>query len=968
MVKCISYNCNSIRNNSEIVKELLNKTDILFLQEIMLSKSDLGLLNDFNENFECVGFVKDRESEGINEGRPSKGVAIYWRRFLSPYVAPLIIDDSLIGLILTSPEDCHNKSLFLNVYLPCDTQTSEAFDNYRSSLARLEVICREQNFNNLVIVGDFNADPFKGRFWKELLIFTKTLSLIFVDGKLPQDTFSYLCPAKDSTSWLDHIFASGPAAKGIANVSVDYNSSIYDHFPICFDYAFQLDETFIKKTGICIEKMVNWNKVNEKDKITISRIIDDLIKQSNCKDEELFYCTCINCKNPKHLESIEKIYDFIKTVLFTSTDDFTFLNMNVFKVIPGWNEYVKDLYKDARRRFLKWKSKGKPLTGFYRELMRSTRTIFKNALDFCKKNEEDIRRGKMVDSFKNKRYKQFWNEVYKVKKNNDVLPSKIDGDKDYDCIVNNFANKYKTVLDQKGNGESSARFCNLDLKDIKVGEINLFSFNDVKQSLKSLKPGIGCDSIHTNHLLYAPDSLIKLLARLFSSCVIHGYLPIDMIKGIINPLLKDSHGDISSSDNYRPVMLSSIFLKLFEYCLLKKIDPYFSFNDRQHGFRPKYSTSTACLVLKETILNYMHSGSPVYSCFIDIKKAFDSVNHKLLLEKLIKQRIPPIFVNLIKFWYSNQKVSVRFGHAMSDTFLICNGVRQGGVLSGLFFNLYIDSILHEISNMKYGCKLGITSSNIIAYADDIVLLAPSAYGLQSLINKAHQLAINLELRFNQQKTKCMVFSSMKEKCNLVSSFTLEGEPIQFVTSFRYLGFIVQYNLKNNEDIDNARGTFYREFNCLLRKFHFVGKDVLLYLFKQYCLQLYGAELWISDNKSAGNLRQFAIGYHKAIKKILKVSTHESNHYVCQEAGLHTFEHFINKKKIFAGLRFMTNPCDFIVKTSPFLTISSFLYREIYAILRDAYGIESLLENDKDALISRIAYVQNHEAQLRTCWD
>ena len=77
MVKCISYNCNSIRNNSEIVKDLLNKTDILFLQEIMLCKSDLGLLNDFNEDFECVGFVKDRESEGINEGRPSKGVAIY---------------------------------------------------------------------------------------------------------------------------------------------------------------------------------------------------------------------------------------------------------------------------------------------------------------------------------------------------------------------------------------------------------------------------------------------------------------------------------------------------------------------------------------------------------------------------------------------------------------------------------------------------------------------------------------------------------------------------------------------------------------------------------------------------------------------------------------------------------------------------------------------------------------------------
>ena len=175
MVKLISYNCNSIRNNSEIVKDLLNKTDILFLQEIMLCKSDLALLNDFNEDFESVGYVKDRECEGINEGRPSKGVAIYWRKSLSPYAVPLLIDDSMIGLVLTNPDNSCSKTLFLNVYMPCDSQTPDAFDKYRCSLAQLDVLIREQNFNNLVLVGDFNADPFKGRFWRELLKFTQSL-------------------------------------------------------------------------------------------------------------------------------------------------------------------------------------------------------------------------------------------------------------------------------------------------------------------------------------------------------------------------------------------------------------------------------------------------------------------------------------------------------------------------------------------------------------------------------------------------------------------------------------------------------------------------------------------------------------------------------------------------------------------------------------------------------------------------
>ena len=221
------------------------------------------------------------------------------------------------------------------MYLPCDTQSPQAFDNYRSSLAQLNVIIREQNFNNLVLVGDFNADPFKGRFWRELLKFTQSLSLIFVDEQLPQDTFSYLSPAKDSTSWLDHIFASKPAVQHLTNIIVDYESSIFDHFPICFHYAFHVEQTCIKKIGIQVEKIIIWNRVTKEDKILISHKIDEMIKHSNRIEEELFYCSSVNCKDQKHLEYIDKVFDFLKLVLFNSTDEYCFGNMNVFKIIPG---------------------------------------------------------------------------------------------------------------------------------------------------------------------------------------------------------------------------------------------------------------------------------------------------------------------------------------------------------------------------------------------------------------------------------------------------------------------------------------------------------------------------------------------------------------------------------------------------------------------------------------------------------
>ena len=117
MVKVVSYNCNSVRSRAENVKTLLRENDIVCLQEIMLCKSDLPILNNFNDDFNNVAFVEDREGLEINEGRPTRGVAIFYRKSISPNVTTLFIDDSVIGLIISKEKD---KMLLLNVYCPCD--------------------------------------------------------------------------------------------------------------------------------------------------------------------------------------------------------------------------------------------------------------------------------------------------------------------------------------------------------------------------------------------------------------------------------------------------------------------------------------------------------------------------------------------------------------------------------------------------------------------------------------------------------------------------------------------------------------------------------------------------------------------------------------------------------------------------------------------------------------------------------
>ena len=86
---------------------------------------------------------------------------------------------------------------------------------------------------------------------------------------------------------------------------------------------------------------------------------------------------------------------------------------------------------------------------------------------------------------------------------------------------------------------------------------------------------------------------------LFSSFVIHSYIPTDLLRGVITPIVKDNFGDLSRSENYRPIMSSSVILKVFEYCILDRISLLVTLDDRLPGFRTEHSTASACLLLKK---------------------------------------------------------------------------------------------------------------------------------------------------------------------------------------------------------------------------------------------------------------------------------------------------------------------------------------------------------------------------------
>ena len=123
--------------------------------------------------------------------------------------------------------------------------------------------------------------------------------------------------------------------------------------------------------------------------------------------------------------------------------------------------------------------------------------------------------------------------------------------------------------------------------NVDENEIPRITMRDVRNSINKLKATVGSDGVHSNHFKYCSNYCILFLSMMFTASLIHSYTPIDILKGIINPTIKNRYGNISDSSNYRPVMLSSIFLKLFEYCILDKIQQHITINDRQHGYKTK---------------------------------------------------------------------------------------------------------------------------------------------------------------------------------------------------------------------------------------------------------------------------------------------------------------------------------------------------------------------------------------------
>jgi hypothetical protein len=145
-------------------------------------------------------------------------------------------------------------------------------------------------------------------------------------------------------------------------------------------------------------------------------------------------------------------------------------------------------------------------------------------------------------------------------------------------------------------------------------------------------------------------------------------------------------------------------------------------------------------------------------------------------------------------------------------------VRQGGILSPFLFRLYIHDLINSITSLRLGCNVAGTMINLLCFADDMVLLAPSWRGLQILIDKLHTEALAINMTFNVSKTVCMIFKPVNSRyaiCDIFPAFSANRQILTFVTQFKYLGHIIRNDLCDDEDIKREIKTLFTRY-CLVR--------------------------------------------------------------------------------------------------------------------------------------------------------
>ena len=334
--------------------------------------------------------------------------------------------------------------------------------------------------------------------------------------------------------------------------------------------------------------------------------------------------------------------------------------------------------------------------------------------------------------------------------------------------------------------------------------------------------------------------IIVPITHIINKSLSSGTMPISCKNAIIAPVYK-GEGDKLDPGNYRPISILPILGKCIEYFVNKDLMEYVNnnniLNDRQFGFRKDNSTTYLMLELFDKIYSSKERGKKPAILFLDIKKAFDTVDHNILLKKLRHYKIHGTIYKWFKSYLSDRYQSTKLGNCISIALLILLGVPQGSILGPILFSIFINDIVSA-------CRDSIP----FLFADDGALylenINRSSYSnVKSEVKLIIKWLNTNKLCLNADKTKIMIFDNITnvDQVEVIidnsKSLIIKEEKVR---TKKYLGLVLDHKLKFFEHIDYIKkkiakrtGAMYKSKSLLPLKYRKMFANSLMLPYFDY---------------------------------------------------------------------------------------------------------------------------------------
>ena len=858
-VKLLSYNStgfNSIKGDFINFLSLINGIDFVFVQEHFHLRENIPKIKAHLKDFNSAFIPASKTSDFISAGRPSGGLGIFWRHSL----------DSAVNII-NHPNSTRvhavsfdSKYLLVNCYFPVDPKTA-LFNDFELLKVLEDIKWFIDSYPNysIVLVGDVNCDFSRTtRFVNIIREFMMRNQLMTVWSAFPVDfTFSQSQNRNGrevfSHSVIDHFLINTADFHNVLDAQVIHtgdNLSVHEPIFLTLKTDFVANENVEAPIDNEVPKPM-WSKASPEN---IASYREELsARLSSLELVNGLLCNNPKCQDAHHLSDIDSFANDIMKIIDSSVNSCIPLSRSPAqeKVVPGWTDVVKPYQDDAKFWYAIWLSCGKPRNCEVHNVMKRTRNAYHYAVRRVKKNAAQIKQDKLIDSLKGGGSANLLKEFKKQRLGNvNNFASKIDGISGNNNIANHFSNLYSNLYSRnKSEPEMKVFLDNLNdsININDLSEIDRVTPAIVFQAISSLHKNKSDNTYawKSDAIIYGGDILSNYFTLLFHSFLLHGYVPKSLLSCTLKPIIKDSLGDKFSSSNYRAIGISPLILKVLDLVILIIFGNDLTPSELQFGFQKDNSTTMCTWVVCETVNYFNNRDTPVFSCFLDISKAFDLVNFHKLFQKLIG-RISPMFLRLLAYIYMQQVCKVEWNGQVSNSFNVYNGVRQGAVLSPTFFSIYINELFSILKSSGLGCYIKNCFYGIVGYADDLVLLSPDIKGLQYMLDltsnylKSIGLCVSVDhVKPHKSKTKCVSFGLKHDPIPI----KLDGISLPWCDRYIHLGHLLYKDGTLDLDCDMKCKSFTGSFHALRQELKSQDPFVLLNLINIYISHFYGSNLW-----------------------------------------------------------------------------------------------------------------------------